>query len=85
LHENRTTCKIIAFLYSNFSFLDSQEDYRFCTAWWQALPGFNVISISSWIKLWLLLSFRNIWTVTHLQMIWLLFLCPDFDLHSGAR
>jgi hypothetical protein len=31
----------------------------------------------------LLLSFPNIWTVTHFQTICLLFLYPDFDLHSG--
>jgi hypothetical protein len=31
----------------------------------------------------LLLSFRNIWTVTHFQTICLLFLWPDFDFHPG--
>jgi hypothetical protein len=31
----------------------------------------------------LLLPFPNILTVTHFQMICLLFLCPDFGLHSG--
>jgi hypothetical protein len=30
-------------------------------------------------------SSLNIWTVTHFQMICLLFLCPDFYLHSGDK
>jgi hypothetical protein len=37
--------------------------------------------MSSLIKFWLLLSFPNIWTVPHSQMIWLLSLSHDFALH----
>jgi hypothetical protein len=33
----------------------------------------------------LLLSFPNILTVTHFQVMSLLFLCHNFDLHSGAE
>jgi hypothetical protein len=35
------------------------------------------------LNFYLLISSANIWTVTHFQIICLLFLCPDLDLHSG--
>jgi hypothetical protein len=36
-----------------FMFLDNrQEDKRFCTKWQQAIPKFNLLLISSWIKFW---------------------------------
>jgi hypothetical protein len=45
-----------------FTFLDSsREDKRLYTEWQQALPEFNLLLISSWIRFCFLYSFQNIW------------------------
>jgi hypothetical protein len=83
-HPYITSGKIITLHILIVAFFDSRwKDTRFWAKWWLALPEFNLLLISSWIKFWLLLLSPNIWTVTHFQMICLLFSCPDFDLHSG--
>jgi hypothetical protein len=65
-------------------FFDNRwEDRKFWTEWYQALSELNHLLISSWIKFDLLLLFQNISALTQFQSICLLFLCHDFDLHSG--
>ena len=54
-HPYKTTGEIIFLFILIFIFLDSKlEDKRFCTKWQQALPDFNLLLISSWIKFWFL-------------------------------
>ena len=46
IQNNRTILYILIFIV-----LDSNlEDKRCCTEWYQALPGFNLLLISSWIE-----------------------------------
>jgi hypothetical protein len=52
-HPCRTTGKIIVLNTLIFKVLDSRrEDKRFWTEWWKALPEFNFLLISSWIRFW---------------------------------
>jgi hypothetical protein len=53
LHPYRTTGKITVSYIVIFMLLDSRrDDKRFCTKWWPALPEFNLLLISSWIRFW---------------------------------
>jgi hypothetical protein len=55
-HPYRTTDKIIVLYILIFTFFDSgREDRRFWTDWYQALPNFSLLLISSWINFWFLL------------------------------
>jgi hypothetical protein len=52
-HPFKITRKIIVLYIANFTFFDRRrEDKRFWTEWYQPLPEFNLLSISSWIKCW---------------------------------
>jgi hypothetical protein len=85
-HTHTETKAKLYLVYSNFKFFNSKwEDRRFWTGRWQVLPEFSLLLISSWIK------FRFVTVVTkylncdHFQTICLLFLCIEFDLHSGVE
>ena len=52
-HPYKTTGKITVQCILTLKFFDSKlEDKRFCTEWLQALPDFNLLSVSSWIEFW---------------------------------
>jgi hypothetical protein len=60
-HPYKTTGRLTVLYISTFTFLDSRrEDKRLWTEWWQAFPEFSLLLVSSWIQLWSVSIFSQI-------------------------
>jgi hypothetical protein len=85
-HPYRTTGIITVLHILMFMFFDSRREDRSsgpnCSKHYQNSISSYFPSESNFD---LLLSSPNIWSVTHFQRICLIFLCPNFDLHSGDQ
>ena len=82
-HPYKTTVKIRVLNILIFKFFDSKlEDKRFCTEWKQAFPDFNMLLVSSWMEVWFVQFFLNIWILPPFQKNNYQFSYYNFVLHS---
>jgi hypothetical protein len=82
-HSYRIAGKIVVSCILIFKFLDSRwEDKRFWTEWYQALPEFGLLLMSSWMKFWFVTvvpKYLNRSTFSkHLLSIFMSWFCPAF-------
>jgi hypothetical protein len=77
--HNKTTDKITRMYISMLIVLNIKlEDKTFWTEWYQVLPQFNLLLISSWMQFWFLKNYSQRFEFCHNFKEFLSWFCPEF-------